>query len=134
MKQSNGSGDMSLEMADSTLDQYEAFFARRPTSISNIRLTVLLLFVSFSFLLLTLPAVVINLVMLMKFPTRTTSWNSPWTTVDDNEDPETSPYYTIARLLMIMNHSTNFVFYFVVGKRFRRDLHKLCLDCWRRVC
>jgi hypothetical protein len=53
---------------------------------------------------------------------------------NENLHSDTILSYTIARLLMIINHSINFILYFVVGKRFRRDLKKLCLGYWRRLC
>lgn len=49
----------------------------------------------------------------------------------DEDDDEF--YYSIARLLMVINHSTNFVLYLLVGKRFRRDLKRLCLHCFQRT-
>jgi hypothetical protein len=41
-------------------------------------------------------------------------------------------FYTLARLFMIMNHSINFILYFVLGKRFRRDLKQLFSGYWRK--
>jgi hypothetical protein len=35
---------------------------------------------------------------------------------------------------MIINHSINFILYFVLGKRFRRDLKRLFSGYWRKLC
>jgi hypothetical protein len=90
------------------------------------------LFVSCSFLALTLPAVVINLIMSTKLQTKSTISKDYLLLINENYNSDTVLSYTIARLLMIINHSINFVLYFVVGKRFRRDLKKLWLGFWRR--
>lgn len=117
--------------------------ARRPYEISSIRLksistsnsnntrlTILLLFVSFSFLVLTLPAVVLNLIMSAKLQSKPSTINSM---SNESNSSDTIFYYTLARLLMIMNHSINFILYFVLGKRFRHDLKQLFVGYWRRL-
>jgi hypothetical protein len=53
---------------------------------------------------------------------------------NENYNSDTKFYYTIARLLMIINHSINFILYFVVGKRFRRDLKILCFGYEKKFC
>ena len=111
---------------------YESSLIRQTANINNIRLTILLLFVSCSFLALTLPAVVINLIMSTKLQAKSTISRDYLLLTNENFNSDTLLSYTIARLLMIINHSINFVLYFVVGKRFRRDLKKLCLGFWRR--
>ena len=100
-------------------------YIRQKSQTNNIRLTVLLLFISGSFLALTLPAVVLNLIMSMNWKTRLSSFKIYF-------NSNVILYYTITRLLMIINHSINFILYFVVGKRFRRDLSILCFGHWRR--
>ena len=97
---------------------------------NNTRLTILLLFVSFSFLVLTLPAVLLNLIL-----SRRSSWTHPSLqviSIDDNHDQRTTLFYTIARLFMIINHSINFILYFVFGKRFRRDVKQLFVVYWKQ--
>jgi hypothetical protein len=80
-----------------------------------------------------LPAGVINLIMMTKLQRKA---SSPWqyTYINDSYDTESILYYTLARLLMIINHSINFLLYFVLGKRFRRDLKRLVCLYWKRIC
>jgi hypothetical protein len=115
------------------LYKYDNCLQRQSINTNNIRLTILLLFVSCSFLLLTLPAVVFNLIMSIKLETRSTNFNNHLKTTNKNLITHTEPYYTLARFLMILNHSINFILYFVVGKRFRRDLKNLFSDSWRKL-
>ncbi|CAF2406133.1 unnamed protein product [Rotaria sp. Silwood2] len=132
MKQSSISIESSLETKIRSHYQYETSLIRQTTNINNMRLTILLLFVSCSFLILTLPAVVVNLIMTTKVKPKLSTFKNNFSLTDDNSNSDTSSYYTIARLLMIVNHSINFILYFVVGKRFRRDLRNLCVSYWRR--
>lgn len=113
--------------------QYEHHIIRQTTNTHNIRLTVLLLFVSFSFLILTLPAVVFNLIWSIKLKPGPSYLQNVFSKTNAPTSPDKVLYYTIARLLMILNHSINFILYFVVGKRFRRDLKSLCINYWRRL-
>ncbi|UJR27366.1 hypothetical protein I4U23_008658 [Adineta vaga] len=105
------------------------------TNSNNTRLTILLLFVSCSFLALTLPAVVLNLFMStrLKSPSSTLYNHHLNSIATNNIQSDTVFYYTLARLLMIINHSINFILYFVLGKRFRRDLKQLFLGYWRKL-
>ncbi|CAF0980505.1 unnamed protein product [Rotaria sp. Silwood1] len=132
MKQSSVSIESSSETKTRSDYQYEKSVIRQTTNTNNMRLTILLLFVSCSFLILTLPAVVCNLIMSIKLKTISSTFTNYLSTTDDNLNSDTICYYTIARLLMIVNHSINFILYFVVGKRFRRDLKNLCINYWRR--
>ncbi|CAF0784918.1 unnamed protein product [Adineta steineri] len=101
---------------------------------NNTRLTILLLFVSCSFLALTLPAVVLNLIMSRKSKTlSSTFYNNHLSSKTTDNNRSDKIYYTIARLLMIINHSINFILYFVLGKRFRRDLKQLFTGYWRKL-
>lgn len=102
---------------------------------NNTRLTILLLFVSCSFLALTLPIVAFNLILSIKLknPSSTFYNNHLSSTTNASRRSDTVFYYTIARLLMIINHSINFILYFVVGKRFRGDLKILCFGYWRKL-
>ncbi|CAF1098184.1 unnamed protein product [Rotaria magnacalcarata] len=103
--------------------------------LTHIRLTILLLFVSFSFLILTLPAVVVNLVMSMKLNAKSSTINNndTYSITRGGTSVDTNIYYTFARLSMIINHSINFVLYFVLGKRFRHDLKQLLVGYWRKL-
>lgn len=107
---------------------------RQRSHTNNIRLTILLLVISGSFLVLTLPAVVLNLILSTKFRDPLTNFKTYLNLVNKNYSSNRVFYYTIARLLMIINHSVNFMLYFVVGKRFRRDLKILCAGYWRKLC
>lgn len=127
MKPSSTSIESSLETKIRSNDHYEQFVMRHRTNTNNMRLTILLLFVSCLFLLLTLPAVLINLVLstTLKTPSNLKYYAN---LRHDNYISESLCYYKFARLLMILNHSINFILYFVVGKRFRRDLKNLFIN------
>lgn len=108
-----------------------------PSNSNNTRLTILLLFVSCSFLVLTLPSVVYNLIMSIKpssSSTATTNENNSTNSImtDKENSSRRILLYTLVRLLMIINHSINFILYFVLGKRFRRDLKQLFRGYWRK--
>lgn len=102
---------------------------------NHTRLTILLLFVSCSFLILTLPAVVFNLILSTKMSSRSTMVNKNLSSSIINETTSTDNilYYTLARLFMIINHSINFILYLLLGKRFRRDLKQFFLSYWRKL-
>jgi len=51
---------------------------------------------------------------------------------NNNNQSYTILLYTLQRLLMITNHSINFILYFVFGKRFRHDLKQLFSGYWRK--
>ncbi|CAF1124611.1 unnamed protein product [Rotaria sordida] len=129
----------SFEMKNRSRYQHEISCIRHKsinTSNSNhTRLTILLLFVSCSFLVLTLPVVVFDLIISTKLHTRSsTLYNNYLNSITtDNTDSDIFLFYTLARLLMIINHSVNFIFYFVLGKRFRHDLKQLFIGYWRRL-
>jgi len=132
--QSNLSIKSSIGIKIGSHHRYKSSMICQKTNANNIRLTVLLLFISGSFLALTLPAVVLNLIMTTKLKTRSSNFETYLNSTNENFNSDTILYYTIARLLMIINHSINFILYFVVGKRFRRDLKILCLGYWRKFC
>jgi hypothetical protein len=119
--------------------QYEISSIRCKTintsNSNNTRLTILLLFVSCSFLVLTLPSVALNLLMSTKFKKNSSTLNYPnsRTTKTDNIHSNSILSFTITRLFMIINHSINFILYFVLGKRFRRDLRQLFIGYWRKL-
>lgn len=80
----------------------------------NVKLTVMLLALSVSFLVMALP---INVVMLIG-----TMWNS---TEHSPEDYSTiNLVRTIAELLMYTHHATNFILYFCTGSQFRRHFRE----------
>ncbi|CAF1018904.1 unnamed protein product [Adineta steineri] len=116
----------SLELQHRPDHHYESCLIRQTTHINNKRLTILLLYVSFSFLTLTFPAVVLNLIISIKPKPQSLTFQNYPSVTNYNLDSNTILYYSITRLLMIMNHSVNFILYFVVGKRFRRDLKRIC--------
>lgn len=125
MKQSIDSSQYSIDSKVRLSHPYSTAYIRQKNQTNNIRLTILLLFISGSFLALTLPAVVLNLIMSMNWKTRLSSFKIYF-------NSNAIFYYTITRLLMIINHSINFILYFVVGKRFRQDLNILCFGHWRK--
>lgn len=130
---------LSFELKSRSNHRYEVSSLRHKimhqTNSNNTRLTILLLFVSCSFLALTLPAVMLNLFMSTRLESSSSTlynYHMKSITTDDSQS-DTIFYYTLARLLMIINHSINFILYFVLGKRFRRDLKKLFLGYWRKL-
>ncbi len=72
--------------------------------------------------------------MSMKLKSRSSIFKNDLSSMNENYSSDTILYYTIARLLMIINHSINFILYFVVGKRFRGDLKIICFGYWRKLC
>ena len=81
------------------------------------RVTYMLLSISFTWLLLTLPHTVYNLTM-----------------TENNKRINEQPHQFLAKivcfLLMYSNHSINFFLYCLTGKRFRRELkHRLMYVC-----
>ena len=98
------------------------------------RLTILLLFISCSFLILTSPAVIFNLIMSMKLNSKSLTMENYIHSSNDHFHSNTIIYYSLARFLMIIHHSINFILYFVVGKRFRRDLKHFYIICRRKLC
>jgi hypothetical protein len=69
----------------------------------------------------------------MKLKEQSLLFKNYLTSTNENYNSDTILYYTIARLLMIINHSINFILYFVVGKRFRQDLKMLCFGYCRKL-
>jgi hypothetical protein len=131
---------LSFEMKTRWQHHYESASIRHHKSLNtsranNTRLTILLLFVSCSFLILTLPIVVLNLIISSQAkPGSSVLKNNPLYSISsERNQPETILYYTLTRLLMIMNHSINFILYLLLGKRFRRDLKQLFINYWRQL-
>lgn len=131
---------LSFEMKTRWQHHYESASIRHRKSLNtsranNTRLTILLLFVSCSFLALTLPTVVLNLIISNQAKTLPSilSHNHLDSISTGTSQPETTLYYTVTRLLMIMNHSINFILYLLLGKRFRRDLKQLFINYWRQL-
>lgn len=129
---------LSFEIKARSQHQYNTSFMRHRKSIDscrkkNTRLTILLLFVSGSFLTLTLPHVVLNLVQSMKSNGPTSMLSNELvhrSSSSDESHQKTVFFYTVARLFMIINHSINFILYLLLGKRFRRDFNQLFFSCW----
>ena len=88
---------------------------RRRTEDSNIKLTVMLLTVSFTFLVTTLP---MNIVMI-------TSLFSVSNESAPEEDAKLWLIRTTAELLMYLNHSINFFLYCATGQKFRNIVFRL---------
>ena len=82
---------------------------RRNPTVINVKLTVMLLTISFTFLLTTLP---INIVMIVNH-----IWRHQQTTA--KERARMWLILTIAKLLMYLNHSINFFLYCATGQKFR---------------
>ncbi|UJR21495.1 hypothetical protein I4U23_024579 [Adineta vaga] len=131
VKLSDLSTETSLELKHRSDHSNENSLMRQTINTNNMRLTIVLLFVSFSFLVLTLPSVVFNLIALRTFQTRTPKSKNLSTLTYYNLPLYAQFCHAIIRLFMIMNHSINFILYFVVGKRFRRDLKRLCFGCYK---
>lgn len=85
---------------------------RRPSHEGNTRLTIMLLTISFAFLLTTLPMNIVNIT--------TSHWNQY------TDDLHLVSKYRLARtiteLLMYVNHSMNFFLYCATGQKFRHQL------------
>ncbi|XP_060071610.1 growth hormone secretagogue receptor type 1-like [Ylistrum balloti] len=79
----------------------------------NRKLTIMLLMVSFTFLLTTLP---MNIILIM-----TKSWN------EQNQQQKAAFYLakTVSELLMYLNHTINFFLYCISGRKFRRQIFSL---------
>ena len=141
IKQSSISTEMSslsFEMKTRSQHHYESSSIRHHKSlntsrVNNTRLTILLLFVSCSFLLLTLPTVVFNLIISSQARPRSSVLNNHLYSKSTEKNHSEALYYTLTRLLMIMNHSINFILYLLLGKRFRRDFKQLFLNYWRKL-
>ncbi|CAG5116118.1 unnamed protein product, partial [Candidula unifasciata] len=81
------------------------------TDSGNVRMTVMLLTVSFTFLLTTLPMNISNIVA------------SIWFNTPSNSNQTRSKgilFGTLASLLMYLNHSINFLLYCATGRKFRQ--------------
>ncbi|XP_059164852.1 probable G-protein coupled receptor 139 [Physella acuta] len=79
-----------------------------PVEAGNIRITVMLLTISFSFLLTTLPSNLSNIV-------------SYWVNINGSQLTQTKAVLmtAVSSLLMYLNHSVNFILYCATGRRFR---------------
>jgi hypothetical protein len=95
--------------------------AMRSGNESNTKLTCMLLSVSFSFLLTTLP-MNISLIVTAFYKAETTSYR---------QIAQLTLGQTVTELLMYVNHSINFFLYCATGKRFRRQTMHMCRCCRR---
>ncbi|OWF47147.1 Thyrotropin-releasing hormone receptor [Mizuhopecten yessoensis] len=82
------------------------------------KLTMMLLLVSFTFLLTTLP---MNIILIM-----TKSWN------EQNQQQRADFFLakTVTELLMYLNHTINFFLYCITGRKFRRQIFLLFCRCF----
>ncbi|CAF0929370.1 unnamed protein product [Adineta ricciae] len=87
-----------------------------PTSATGIRLTCLLLIISFIFVLCTLPISIRSLVS-EYLPSQKSTMRWQMTQV-------------CLTLLMFLNHTINFVLYCLTGRTFRTECHKLICSMW----
>ncbi|XP_060081567.1 probable G-protein coupled receptor 139 [Ylistrum balloti] len=90
------------------------------TEIASKRLTTMLLMVSFTFFLTTLP---MNIILIM-----TKSWN-------EQTQQQKAAFYlakTVSELLMYLNHTINFFLYCISGRKFRRQMCSLLSRCFVR--
>ncbi|KAK6186501.1 hypothetical protein SNE40_008530 [Patella caerulea] len=102
---------------------------RRQMSEVTSKLTAMLLTVSFTFLLTTLP---MNITLIVTY-----FWNK-----EDRELENTAKFHlvkTITELLMYVNHSMNFFLYCATGRKFRQQVlklvcHKQALQTWSSIC
>ena len=88
---------------------------RRFTSDSNIRLTVMLLTVSFTFLITTLP---MNVSIIAS-----AFWNRQ--SDDLARMSKFQLVFTVAEMLMYLNHSVNFFLYCATGQKFRSEMVRM---------
>ena len=96
--------------------------SRRPTQEGSTRLTVMLLTISFTFLLTTLPQTIVQIL-------------AHFLDSRARHDLEVQANFqlakTVALLLMYLNHSMNFVLYCATGQKFRKQLLWVLCDSRR---
>ena len=102
--------EMSMSM------QYRGQDGRRPPGEGGAKLTIMLLTISFSFLITTLP---VNIALIVP-----AFWKSR--ARDLKEYSQFQLGRTIVELLMYTNHSINFFLYCATGQKFRQQLLNLC--------
>ncbi len=94
-------------------------------SPSETKITVMLLTISFTFLLTTLP---MNVVVILN-----SYWNANFSQLDCDQQSRLVAKMTLAtslsRVLMWTNHSINFYLYCLTGRKFRREMARLCSQC-----
>ena len=93
----------------------------RRTCTENSRITIMLLTVSFVFLVLTMP---VNMTMVA-------AKLHPGSKNDKNVQVDFRLIQTMAELLMYTNHSVNFFLYCAIGQKFRQNLYRLFSRCRR---
>lgn len=100
---------------------------RRPASQNRgVQRTIMLLVVSFVFLLTTMPILVVKTIFVYMQTTNKT-WQSNAT------HASMSFVDALANILMLVNHSINFFLYCIAGAKFRKDLMRRCpLLCRKR--
>ncbi|CAF1325971.1 unnamed protein product [Adineta steineri] len=101
------------EMTEQNTDQKKLF---DPTSATGIRLTYLLLLISFTFVVCTLPISIRPLIVDYLSSFKSTK---RWRITQD-----------CLTLLMFLNHAINFVFYYLTDQAFRSECRKLLCNLW----
>lgn len=99
-------------------NQHDKANSKRIMSRNNIKLTITLLTVSFSFLVTTLPMATVMILQIY--------WN--WKLEESGQELEVLSQQkiirTVAEMLMYLNHSINFFLYCAVGEKFRVQMAK----------
>ena len=92
---------------------------RKATKDNNVKLTVMLLSVSFTFLITTFPMAVVMIYH--------TQWNRELETASVRLVTQRQLIRTVAEMLMYLNHSINFYLYCALGQKFRNQvIRTLC--------
>jgi hypothetical protein len=104
---------------------HKSYRQRRPSQEGSTRLTVMLLTISFSFLVTTLPMNVVAIAA---------AFLDKGVDMEGDDDMRTSARFqlarTVAELLMYSNHAVNFYLYCATGQKFRRQL--VWMVCYAR--
>ena len=92
---------------------------RKATKDNNVKLTVMLLSVSFTFLITTFPMAVVMILH--------PRWNAELETASVQLVTQRHMIRTVAEMLMFLNHSINFYLYCALGQKFRNQvIRALC--------
>ena len=94
------------------MQSWTTYEQRRPSHEGSTRLTLMLLTISFAFLLTTLPMNICNIA--------TAFWNR--NPIDMHQITKYKLARTLTELLMYVNHSMNFYLYCAMGQKFRHQL------------
>lgn len=114
----NDTATTTTTVATSVSPRSRSVTSSRPAESDSMRLTVMLLAVTFSFLITTLPITVVSVTGMVLHSLQ-----------DDRQLAMFDLTRRICELLMYVNHSVNFFLYCATGHKFRRQLFVLL--CWR---